>query len=211
MKQFLKEHPYYYLLLYVPVFLLWFYLVEQLHIPENGYWVSYLPLDDKIPFFPPFVVFYVLWYPLLLSVGIYLLLKEPDAFRRYLWFFIVGISACLLICTIFPNGQNLRPVSMKPSFFTWLIGLLYGADTNTNVLPSMHVVGTAAVVYGCLYSKTLRRPRWLIPICLLSAGICLSTVLIKQHSVLDLFTGLAVCLPVWLVVEWICRRLYQRS
>ena len=210
MKQFLKEHPYYYLLLYVPVFLLWFYLVEQLHTPEKGYWVSYLPMDDRIPFLPGFVVFYVLWYPFLLVPGLYLLFKEPEAFRRYLWFFMLGISSCLLICTVFPNGQNLRPTSMEPGFCTWLLGLLYRADTNTNVLPSMHVVGSAAVVYGCCCSKTLRRPQWLVPISLLAAGISLSTVFVKQHSVLDLFTGLALCLPVWLATAWICRRLYQK-
>ena len=204
---FLREHSYYYLLLYVPVFLLWFYLVEHLHTPDKPYWVSYLPLDDKIPFWPGFAPIYCLWYPFLIVPGVYMLLKEPAAFRRYMWFFMIGISACLLICTVFPNGQDLRPTEFETDgFCVRLVQALYSADTNTNVLPSMHVVGSVAVFYGALHSKKLRRPAALVPITLLSILISLSTVLIKQHSILDIFAGIALSVPVWLIVNRIGKK-----
>ena len=202
MKQFLKTHRYYYLLLYIPVFLAWFFLIEQINTPDRPYWVSYLPLDDKIPFVPCFSLIYCLWFPFLLLPGIYLLLKEPRAFTRFMWFFMIGMSFCLLVCTIFPNGQDLRPTEFaSEGFCTVLVQLLYRADTNTNVLPSMHVVGSVAVFYGVLCAPSLKKPAILLPVFVLTALICLSTVLIKQHSVLDTLTGFAVCIPIWWLVN----------
>lgn len=212
MKQFLREHRYYYLLLYVPVFLLWFFLIERINTPERGYWVSYMPLDDKIPFLPIFAPIYCLWYPFLIVPGLYLLKTEPSAFRRYLWFFMIGTSACLLICTVFPNGQDLRPASFSSDgFCVRLVQALYRADTNTNVLPSMHVVGSFAVFYGALHSKRLRRPRTLIPISILTVLICLSTVFIKQHSFLDIIAGVVLSIPIWFLVNWMGRKLDPQS
>ncbi len=207
MKQFLKDHRYYLLLLYVPVFLIWFVLVEQLHPSDGAYWVSYIPLDDRIPFLPQFSLIYCLWYPFLIAPGLYLLLREPDAFRRYMWFFMVGTGLCLLICTVFPNGQDLRPqLEDDGGFCVKLIRALYTADTNTNVLPSMHVVGSVAVFYGALHSRGLRRPLPFAAITIMTVLISLSTVFIKQHSVLDLIAGLVLSLPIWLGLDAAFRR-----
>ena len=207
MKQFWKTHRYYALLFYVPVFLIWFFLLERLHPSDAPYWVSYLPLDDKIPFLPQFAPIYCLWYPFLIVPGLYLLLREPEAFRRFMWFFMVGTGLCLLICTVFPNGQDLRPqLSSGGGPCVALVRMLYAADTNTNVLPSMHVVGSVAVFYGALHSRKLRQPVPLCLITLLTVLISLSTVLIKQHSVLDIFAGIALCLPIWLGLDAAFRR-----
>lgn len=208
MKQYVKEHRYILLLLYVPVFLLWFYVIERINTPDRGYWVSYLPLDDKIPFLPGFAWIYCLWYPFLIVPGLLFLKDDPAAFRRYLWFFMTGTGLCLLICTIFPNGQNLRPtVFPSDGLSVRLMQALYHADTNTNVLPSMHVVGSIAVLYGALHSRRLRRPAPLCVIALMTVLISLSTVFVKQHSVLDLIAGVLLCVPIWFFVDWLGRRL----
>ena len=212
MKQFLKDHRYYALLLYVPVFLIWFVLLETLHPADAPYWVSYLPLDDKIPFLPQFAPIYCLWYPFLIVPGLYLLLREPDAFRRFMWFFMVGTGLCLLICTVFPNGQDLRPqLGEGGGWCVALVRALYAADTNTNVLPSMHVVGSVAVFYGARHSRGLRRPLPFAVITVLTILISLSTVFIKQHSVLDIVTGLALSVPIWLILNAAFRREHCRG
>ena len=51
--------------LWVPVYLICFFLLERLI--TDGYWATQLPLDRLIPFCPVFVVFYCLWYPLLVA------------------------------------------------------------------------------------------------------------------------------------------------
>lgn len=64
--------------LWVPVYLICFFLLERLIV--HGYWATQLPLDRLIPFQPAFVVFYCLWYPLLVAVGLFLLVKDRPGF-----------------------------------------------------------------------------------------------------------------------------------
>lgn len=63
MKKYIQEHKYVLLVLYLPIYLIWFALVERMVPSTEGCFVSYLPLDDKIPFLPGFILAYVLWYP----------------------------------------------------------------------------------------------------------------------------------------------------
>lgn len=200
MKKYIREHRYVLLVLYLPVYLIWFALVEHMIPTSDLCWVSYLPLDDKIPFLPPFILAYVSWYPFLAVPALVLLIKEDrDAFIRYAAFIIAGFSISLLICMIWPNCQNLRPAEVDTgNLFGFLINAIYSADTNTNVLPSMHVVGCIAVVSACFDSRYLRKMR--IPGLIWGILICASTVFVKQHSILDVFAGLALGLVIAVVI-----------
>lgn len=195
---YIKNNKHLLMILYVPVYLIWYLVAE--HLVTTDYWVSYMPLDDKIPFIDWFVIFYCMWYFLLIIPGLYFLIKKDiPVFKRYMWFIIVGFSVSLAICTVFPNGQDLRPTSFeRDNAFTRLIAMIYAADTNTNVLPSMHVVGCVAVVSAVFDSKYTKK--WRIPMLLTALLICLATVFIKQHSVLDVIAGFAVCVPIWLAL-----------
>ena len=185
-------HHHWYLLIWIFYFI-FFYIVE--HVVTDDYWISYLPLDDRIPFLPGFIIPYCMWYPLLFASTLYLMLFDKDAFIRFMLYIGIGFYGSLIFCLLFPNGQDLRPTSFEhPTFFTWLIGRIYSADTNTNVLPSMHVIGCAAVVCACFDAPELRKRRvgWLVlPLCVL---VSLSTVFIKQHSILDVFAAIPVCI-----------------
>jgi len=208
--KYIRTHRYVLYVLYVPFYLCWFFLLE--HLVTTNYWVSYLPLDDKIPFLPGFALVYCCWFPFLLLPGLYWLFCDVPAFKRYLWFLMIGFSVSMLICSVFPNGQNLRPTSFSSDgFCVRLVQALYRADTNTNVLPSMHVVGAFAVVYGALHSRKTSRPGWLAGFIGMALLICCSTVLIKQHSVLDIFAGIAVSIPVWIACHFIARADERRS
>ena len=192
----MKEHPEYWYILFLPGFLLCFFLVEKLVPSDCDYWVSHCRLDDYIPFLEIFVIPYCLWYPLLFCVGIYLMLTDPPELRRYAWFLIIGCGLSLLICLLFPNGQDLRPASFEhENFCTWLLGKIYAADTNTNVLPSMHVVGAFAAAVASRRSRKLRR--WSPLVIAVAVLICISTVFVKQHSMLDIFAGILLALPIW--------------
>ena len=192
----MKRHPEYWYVLFLPGYLLCFFLVEQLVPADGDYWVSYCRLDDYIPFVEGFVIPYCCWYPLLFCVGVYLMIHDVPEFRRYMWFLIVGCGFSLLFCALFPNGQDLRPAAFpRENVYTHLLAGIYAADTNTNVLPSMHVIGSFAAAVASRRSGLLRRYSPLIIV--IAAGIGLSTVFVKQHSILDVFAGLAVALPIW--------------
>jgi len=187
---------------YLPLYLLWFVLLER-NIVLN-YTAIYMPLDDKIPFLEGFVIPYVLWYPFMILPGFYWLIKYPKDLSRYMWSVAVGFSLSMLICMIFPSGQDLRPAVLpRDNFFTRMVEHLYAIDTNTNVLPSVHVVGAGLVAMAACHCEALsgKKGIWTkILTIALAAVISVSILFVKQHSVWDLIAGVAVCVPAyWLV------------
>ena len=127
------------------LYLILYVVVE--HAVTTDYWVSYLPLDDKIPFCEYFIVPYCMWHPLLFLMTIYLAFYDVETFRKYMWFVLAGLVSAIVVCWIFPNGQDLRPAEFpRHNVFTWMVSRIYAADTNTNVCPSMHVIGCVGLV-----------------------------------------------------------------
>lgn len=192
-------------LLYLPFYFSLFYLAEN-YVSTN-YWASYTPLDDRIPFIEEFVIAYIIWFPAVWGVGIFLLFADPDAFRRYIWSLMIGYTFSLAVFFIFPNGQNLRPVAFENhNAFTVMVQSFYTHDTNTNVLPSMHVIGASAVAFAFFDARILRKLWLQIPIVIITILIDLSTVFIKQHSILDVWAGLAVSVAIYLVIYRVIKK-----
>ena len=101
-RAYVKSHPYMLLFLYLPFYLAWFFLQEYHLSSTEGCFVSYLPLDDAIPFLPGFIYFYITWYLYLFLPAIFYLVKENGpAFTRYALFIILGFSGSLIICMFF--------------------------------------------------------------------------------------------------------------
>ena len=100
----------------------------------------------------------------------------------------------MAIYIIYPSIQLLRPAEMpRDNFFTDIIGLLYSVDTNTNVCPSLHVGYSLAMISVWLKEKGV--PVWVkTAITVFLITVCLSTVFIKQHSVVDAFVAIPMCL-----------------
>ena len=199
LKQFIKDRPHIWAALYLLLYLAQFFLIE--HISFRNYYVCYLPIDDLIPFCEWFVIPYVLWYPYLTAVGLYLMIqKDGEEFLRFVPFVLGSMTLCLLICVVFPNCQNLRVESFpRDNILTRLVGWLYSADTNTNVLPSMHVLASMASHTMVLKSRyPLFRKKSIRLLSLVSAVlISISTVFIKQHSALDILAAVVLYIPLY--------------
>lgn len=205
--QFIRTHKYVWLALYFVVFVPAFFIIEKTS-PTAGYWVTDLPIDARIPFIPQFIVFYVLWYPLFVAVGIPLMIRDGEAFKRYMYFTMAGLTLCLLFDVLVPNGQNLRPTDMRiTGFSTWLLSKIWSADTNTNVFPSMHIVGAIGAVVGACDSGIFKKWRW--QIVAFAVLICASTVFVKQHSVLDIAGAAALSVPIAFAVYF--RRFFWKK
>lgn len=87
-----------------------------------------------------------------------------------------------MICTIFPNGTDLRTVvDPGKNVFSWMISVLHKADTNTNIFPSIHVFNSLVVHITICKSDELGRLRLVkIASLVLCVSICLSTMVLKQ-------------------------------
>ncbi len=180
--------------LWLPFYLLGFLLLEQL---SNRAWCpTQLPLDRLIPFCEWFVIPYCLWYPLLITVGVWLWLRHPAAFRRYMAFLAISFLLSEGIWYLLPSIQNLRPVQLpRNNLLTAVIAGLYQIDTPTNVFPSVHVVGAVGAALA-VRDGTGGRSALGYAAGVLAVLICLSTVFIKQHALADVAGGLVLSLLV---------------
>ena len=184
-----------YLLGWVGYFILYF--VTENFIPTENCHVIYSPLDDLLfPFCEWFVIPYVFWYLLIAFTLVYFALYNPKNFKWFMSFIIVCQVVGMAIYIIYPNRQDLRPALDelgRQNPLTQLVGLLYSADTNTNVCPSMHVAYSIGIASAWLKEKTANVPfKIFIVVC--AVVISLSTAFIKQHSIVDAFVALPVCL-----------------
>ena len=123
----------------------------------------------------------------------------------YNWFSVflfTGMTIFLVISTFWPNGHLLRPHEMpRDNIFTDLIGHLYQTDTSTNIWPSIHVYNSIGTHLAVVHCERLRKNRVItLSSLVLCVSIILSTVLIKQHSVFDVFTAFIMALVMYIVV-----------
>jgi membrane-associated phospholipid phosphatase len=212
-KEILKKYDHIWLLLYIPIYVFFFNVLETWISPESNYWVSYMPLDDLIPFNELYVIPYVIWFPYMFLMGGYLFFMDKDAFIRYIWGYIIGFSTALICFALFPNGQDLRPeVFPRDNFLVDMVKDLYANDTNTNVLPSMHVIGAWLIFFVYLDCEKLKK-WWHISYAFIIAVLTtLSTVYIKQHSLLDVIWGVIWCIPIYFITQvWMKRRMERKA
>lgn len=151
-------------------------------------------LDAYIPFCEWFVIPYYFWFAFLVGMALYGLLFDVRAFRHFMWFVILSYSATAIIYLLWPNMQALRPVDIpRDNWMVDIVHALYDFDTNTNVCPSIHVLGSVAVCFAGLHSRTLRGWGWKTFFVVSTLAISASTVFLKQHSILDVFAAFALC------------------
>lgn len=194
------------MLIFWPLYGVAFYSLERLPIISH-FNEMHCCLDDIIPFMEIFVIPYVFWYVYLFWIHIYTLLYDVKAFKKMTWFIIISFTVSVLIFMIYPTCQNLRPeVFPRDNGLSRLMGALYAVDTNTNVFPSLHVVGSIAVMYGALCVKKFRKAIYVISLVLITSIISISTAFVKQHSVLDIIGGVVVSLAIMGLMEFYYKR-----
>ncbi len=183
-----------------------YFLTENL-IPAEKCYPVWCKLDDIIPFNEFFVIFYVGWYVLIvLSLG-YFLLYSVESFKG-LQTYIMVTQALAMVCYIaFPTRQDLRPEAFeRDNILTWIMGIIYQFDTNTGVCPSLHVAYSVGIASAWLKEKSAA---WYVKlmVTVFVIGVCLSVAFTKQHSVVDIFAALPVCL----VAELFAFRNYYKA
>ena len=181
------------LLLYWPVYGLLFLFVERLYQP-GAYAVMLCALDDLIPFNELFLIPYLFWFVFLTGMLVYTFFYDTVFFSRMMKFIMITYTAALLSYLLFPNCQHLRPGSFeRDNVLTRFMVWFYRFDTDTNVCPSIHVIGSLAVMFAAWNTPAFRSKGWRRAFTLTAALICVSTVFVKQHSVLDILAALPLC------------------
>ena len=196
----INEPQYRHLLLLLgwPIYFSLYFITEQL-IPLERCYPIHCFLDDIVPFCEYFVIAYAGWYFLIVGSLIYLALYNPDNFKGMMKFIITTQVVAMIIYIIFPNRQDLRPTEfVNENLFTFIMSLIYKFDTSTNVCPSLHVAYSIGIASTFLKEKSVSKlSKTLITVfCFM---ICISVAFVKQHSVIDIFAAIPVCI----IAEWI--------
>lgn len=212
MKAFFKKYRHAWLIFtYLPIYFLWFVLLEQ--CVTGDYHIIQSSLDAYIPFHEVFIVPYLLWFPFIAVSVLYFIFRDKDEYYRLCGLLITGMTVFLIVSTLLPNGVALRPVLSelgRENIFLDLVATLHKADTSTNVCPSIHVYNSLAVCFAFFASSHLKGKHVLkAGILILTVLICMSTVFLKQHSVIDVFWAfvlMAVTVPLFYA-----RRLFKKG
>lgn len=188
----IRENPHCWLMVYWLFYLAAFFGLE---LRNGSYYLIQCPIDNNIPFIEEFVLFYLSWFVLLAGTQIWSLFASKKDFLRLAFVMFLGNTICLGIYWIAPNGISLRPDTVPDNIWGWMVGLLYQADTPTNVCPSIHVSSSVAIALTGWNSELLKGNKWLrLFLAVWTVLICASTLFIKQHSIIDVFWGTVVSL-----------------
>lgn len=198
-RSWFSRHPVCFMALYLLLYLTAFNFLEtQISMPHL---LVHCQLDDLIPFCKYAVIPYFAWFVWIPFTLFYLLWKAPRAdFWRLCLPLFAGMTIALAVYVILPNGLDLRPYRVYGSdIFARIVRLLYSTDTATNVCPSIHVFNSVTLMMAYYRSRIFEQPRrrWMRPA---SAVLCLSiiasTVLLKQHSCIDVVMGILLAMAV---------------
>lgn len=203
MKDLLKKYRHGWILLYFFPYCAWFIYLET---AKFDFYEIRCSVDDYIPSIDLFVIPYLLWFVYVaLTVSVFFFTDRTD-FYRCTAFLFIGMTICLTIFTLFPSTFDRGEEFSDATICGFLVRLIHRIDSNTNVFPSIHCFNSIVCTITYLKSNTFRttknstkkqksRNRMVkAASAILTVLICLSTVFIKQHSVLDFFGASALAL-----------------
>jgi membrane-associated phospholipid phosphatase len=140
------------------------------------------PVDTLIPFVPSFVFAYLLYYALLL-LPLFVFRRSYQLDHVIKAFLLMQVSASVVFLA-FPS-RMVRPALVPDGVSGAALRVLYEVDPAWNVFPSLHV-GHSVLVAMMFW----RYRRQMFPAVATAAALIIaSTVLVKQHYVLDVVAG----------------------
>lgn len=167
------------------LYLIMFLIVKSIYLPLNKrkskyYWK--LKIDDSIPFLPVFIIPYVSYFPYIV-VTIISMWNTPHVYE-FFGSYIISYVVAGIFWYLIPNGVK-RPDVSGQDVFSRLTSYIFKHDDDTNGFPSAHVFATLI----CSYFLFLSFPAFLPLILFMAIAIIASTVLVKQHYVVDILGG----------------------
>lgn len=178
-------------LIFWPIYGIVFLTLER--VLKLDYTYVHCALDDKIPFLELFIIPYLFWFVYMTGFILYSLLFDKKAFVYFMKLTIIVCSLSCIIYVIYPTAQGLRPnVFPRDNIFTDIVRAFYSFDTNTNVCPSIHAATSVIIFMAAYNSDYLKGKLVRASFAASTILITLSTVFVKQHSVIDVIWGIVI-------------------
>lgn len=158
-----------------------------------------IPLDERVPFVPAFILVYFGCY-LFWAVNYILIARQgrEHAFR----FFVADVMSrlvCLLFFLVLPSTVA-RPEVAGDGICSGLVRLLYDIDPSINLFPSIHCLVSWFCFIGIRSRKNI--PLWYRAFsCIVAVGVFISTVTLRQHVIVDIISGVLLA-EIMYAVSW---------
>lgn len=153
--------------------------------------------DRMVPLVPAFVIPYLSFIPLVFVLLPWITLRSRLVFRAYTFSIFIAQMILNVLYIVVP-ATVVRPTVIGTDVFSVLLrDLVWQLDEPLNTFPSNHVTLSVIAIFA-LASLKLRK-WWVLPLQLWLGVVCVSTLLVYQHVVLDLLSGVVIgSLVFWL-------------
>jgi len=177
-----------------------FACIEKAELPIA--WHINCSLDRYTPFSKYVSLFYCLWHVEIFVILLYLYLyKSKNEFLRSSLMIWLGFIVPILFYLICPNEIDLRPATVKGNdIFAILTRIVWFFDSSRNVFPSGHAI--ISYLMTKIWKRNLSEKSGHL-MTLLNMMIIVSTLFLKQHSIIDVIAGLIT----GIVIEMMCERM----
>lgn len=200
MKLLINKYKHAWVFIYFIIYVPWYF---GLQLREGiGLHDVYIGIDAAIPFIAEFIYPYVYWYLFVAGTVAYLFFTHKDEFYRCVAALFIGMTICLIIFTIYPTSFDYRPDMLTGNSLTqYLLDFIYSADKSQNVCPSIHVYNSIACAVALIKCVDFKNSRFMQAFAIISATvITLSTMFIKQHSLIDAIAAVILFIVMYVFV-----------
>jgi membrane-associated phospholipid phosphatase len=147
----------------------------------------YVEPELAIPFIPAFIWVYLTLYLLFFLPPFFL---GPASLKTLGKQLVCATVSCGIIFLLLPADLGFERTVPDDPFYGSLFTNMFAVDLPHNLVPSLHVTFSALILFSLidasvLFAAKLALSAWLIL-------ICLSTLLVHQHHLLDVAAGLLV-------------------
>lgn len=165
------------------------------------------PLDDAIPVIPWTILIY--WGAYFFWMAYYYLNIKCDkgAGYRFIIAHFIGESICLIAFLFLPTIMT-RPEITGTTLFDRMLNLTYSVDSPDNLLPSIHCFASWLCWVGARNNPGFSK-RSQTAALLMAVAICVSTLTVKQHVLVDAAAGIILAELSYLAAG--CLERYQES
>jgi membrane-associated phospholipid phosphatase len=157
------------------------------HAPE-------LAVDRFFPLVPPWALVYGALYLFLILLPV-IVIQQRDLIDRTVWAYLTIWTLSYVFFLLYPTIAP-RPAEVTgDGFAVWGLRFLYDADPPYNCFPSLHVAHSFVSALACI---RVHRALGLAAVSCASL-VAISTLLIKQHYVVDVIAGIFLAVAAYAV------------
>lgn len=153
--------------------------------------------DRMIPLWAPSVLIYLGCYLFWAANYIIIAQQEKEEMCRFFTADFLSRIVCLIFYLAYPT-TNVRPEIQPDGFWNQMLLFVYSVDAADNLFPSIHCLVSWFCYIGLRGKKEI--PLWYRGFsCVMAILICASTLLTKQHVIIDVAGGILLAeLCLWI-------------